>query len=402
MVVRAMCLRFSCLLQCCIALATAGLALGASAQSASSVYSRVHNSVGIVLVSTFEGQLVASGSAVTVAPQTMVTNKHVLLPGHRYQVYVNGSTYEAYMTTCDSTQDLCLLDVRKLDAQPVEFADANKFAVGDPVYAIGAPNEIGNIVGVSAATKQKRVSAPQLTLSNGLITALRPVDDGNIIQTNAAISPGSSGGGLFDASGRLVGITSFYMTRGTDLNMALPVNWVARLGVSGAPPGSTSPTPSSSDDVSASNYVVPSTPTRDSDDAAPAPSPVSPPATATPPVSETADHTTMYYALGGGSAVLLALFAMRRRSFEDDITELPASMHAPAPADPLLQRFIDEAGQEVERNQPDSALWDAVVAEHPGDQTMARRTYIKRRAARLLSQEKDRQWAEAARRSQTS
>jgi hypothetical protein len=404
MVVHATRLRFSNLLQFCLALAAAGLASGVSAQNASSVYSRVHNSVGIVLVSTFEGQLVASGSAVTVAPQTMVTNKHVLMPGYRYQVYLNGSTYEAYMTTCDKTQDLCLLDVRKLDAQPVEFADPSQFAVGDPVYAIGAPNEIGNVFGVSAATKQKRVSAPQLTLSNGLITALRPVDDGNVIQTNAAISPGSSGGGLFDANGRLVGITSFYMTKGTDLNMALPVNWVARLGVSGAPPGSTNTTPSSADYVSAPSYVAPSssTPTQGTDDATPAPQPASSVALATPSVSESTDHTTLYYALGGAGVVVLGLFAMRHRSLEEEIVERPVSMRTPAPTDPLLQRFIAEATQELDQNKADPTLWDTVVVEHAGDKSMARRTYIKRRAARLLSQEKDRQWAEAARRSQTS
>lgn len=370
----------------------------ATAQNANIVYNNAARSVGIVLVDTFEGQLVGSGSAVTVAPQTMVTNRHVLLPGHRYQVYIGGSVLDAEAGICDSTQDLCLLSVPRLDARPVEFAEADRFSVGDPVYAIGAPNELGNIVGVSQATKQKSYSPPQVTLSNGIITALRPVEDGRIIQTNAAISPGSSGGGLFDAQGRLVGITTFAMRSGQGLNMALPVNWVERLGVSGAPRTTETGIPVQMPAAVAINRTPPSVSSSEPEPvaisaAAPVPAAIQPPAT---PVEYASATPYFWIAL---PVILIALWMLRRRRSEAvDEDYIPPVAAAPSPA---LQPFMSAAEQELDQNQPDLTLWNSIIADSKGNMDAARRSYITRRAARLLSEEKDRQWAAAARQNST-
>lgn len=366
------------------------------AESANTVYAQVSRSVGIVLVSTFEGQLVGSGSAVTVAPQTMVTNRHVLLSGHRYQVYVGGYILDAEAGICDSTQDLCLLSIPKLEARPVEFADASTFSVGDVVYTIGAPNEISNIVGVSQATNQKSYSPPQLSLSNGLITALRPVEDGKIIQTNAAISPGSSGGGLFDTSGRLVGITTFAMRNGQGLNMALPVNWVARLGVSGSPRIS----------EAAAQVQMPASPSFSRDPA---------PVTETESVPQEIETSVAApgqnknsgpaeagsmtrYAWGAIPLGLLAIWLLRRRRQDDDDDFATPIMPPPPEA---LQRFMTEAEQELDQNRPNLTLWNLMIADNKGNMEAARRSYIERRAARLLSEEKDKQWAAAAQQNPT-
>lgn len=371
----------------------------AYAQTANNVYAQVKRSVGIVIVSTFEGQLVGSGSAVTVASQTMVTNRHVLIPGHRYQVYTSGGIHEAYMTICDSTQDLCLLEVRSLEAAPVEFGDANRLGVGDTVYAIGAPNEIGNIVGVANATKQKSYSAPQLTLSNGLITALRPVEDGNIIQTNAAMSPGSSGGGLFDAQGRLIGITTFMMRSGQSLNMALPVNWVERLGVKGATRAADVGMPAAQEAFAQrpqTNSPASGTqPVQEPDIQVQAPA--SSPVIHSPPPAES---MLSRYWWAGLPILLILIYLYRRRSSEAD-NEYYEPRPA-APANPLLQRFLDEAQQELDQNRPDLNLWNGVLADNKGNMQAASQSYIERRAARLLSMEKDKQWAAAARQSQAT
>lgn len=370
----------------------------ATAQNANVVYNNAARSVGIVLVGTFEGQLVGSGSAVTVAPQTMVTNRHVLLPGHRYQVYIGGSVLDAETGICDSTQDLCLLSVPRLDARPVEFAEADRFSVGDPVYAIGAPNELGNIVGVSQATKQKSYSPPQVTLSNGIITALRPVEDGRIIQTNAAISPGSSGGGLFDAQGRLVGITTFAMRSGQGLNMALPVNWVERLGVSGAPRTTETGIPVQMPAAVAINRTPPSVSSSEPEPvaisaAAPVAAVIQPPAT---PAERASATPYFWIAL---PVILIALWILRRRRSEAvDEDYIPPVAAAPSPA---LQPFMSAAEQELDQNQPDLTLWNSIIADSKGNMDAARRSYITRRAARLLSEEKDRQWAAAARQNST-
>jgi len=91
-----------------------------------------------------------------------------------------------------------------LRAPPVVLGTAKKLKVGQRVYAIGAPEDL------------------ELTLSEGLISSLRPHEGSEYIQTSAAISLGSSGGGLFDDQGQLIGITTFYHAEGQNLNFALP------------------------------------------------------------------------------------------------------------------------------------------------------------------------------------
>jgi len=88
---------------------------------------------------------------------------------------------------------------------------SSSLAVGERVYAIGAPEGL------------------ELTLSEGVISGLRDFDGAHVIQTSAPVSPGSSGGGLFDAHGHLIGITTFSMKEGQNLNFALPTEWVDAL-----------------------------------------------------------------------------------------------------------------------------------------------------------------------------
>ncbi len=98
-----------------------------------------------------------------------------------------------------------------MTAQPVLIGSTKALKVGSRVYAIGTPEGLDR------------------TLSEGIISGLRPVEGGHYLQITAPISPGSSGGGLFDEEGRLIGLTSFYMAEGQQLNFAVPVEWVDGL-----------------------------------------------------------------------------------------------------------------------------------------------------------------------------
>ncbi len=75
--------------------------------------------------------------------------------------------------------------------------------MGDPVYTVGAPSGLDR------------------TLGDGLISGLRSGEGRHYIQTTAPISPGSSGGGLFDENGNLIGITTLYIEEGQALNFAI-------------------------------------------------------------------------------------------------------------------------------------------------------------------------------------
>jgi len=78
--------------------------------------------------------------------------------------------------------------------------------IGEPVITIGSPGGFSN------------------TLSNGIISQLRLLDGQKLVQTTAAISGGSSGGGLFDAKGNLIGITTFKIRDAESLNFAISID----------------------------------------------------------------------------------------------------------------------------------------------------------------------------------
>jgi len=87
---------------------------------------------------------------------------------------------------------------QRLDSRPYSH-----LSVGEPVYTIGSPSGLEN------------------TLGEGIVSGLRNKKGMKYIQTSAPISPGSSGGGLFDIYGNLVGITTFLLEDAQNLNFAL-------------------------------------------------------------------------------------------------------------------------------------------------------------------------------------
>ncbi len=201
--------------------------------SAQQIFKRVSPSVMVVESLDAQGKVLALGSGVVIGPSDwfaahapavvnrVVTNRHVIEDGVSFRVEHDGKQWPAKLVRVDPDRDLAELSVAGLAAPVVTVLDSSKLAVGETVYAIGAPEGL------------------ELTISEGLISGLRDFDKGQVIQTSAAISPGSSGGGLFDAQGRLVGITTFYLKEGQSLNFALPAEWTLALDRQPASPSRT-------------------------------------------------------------------------------------------------------------------------------------------------------------------
>ena len=172
----------------------------------------------------------AQGSGVVIGTNEVATNCHVV--SGATEIFVRQAadarsreTYRmaAKLTAQNETRDLCILLVDELSippaAKPVPLGAARNVSIGEEVYAIGAPRGL------------------ELSLSRGIISQLRGEGGKRaapIIQTDAAISPGSSGGGLFDQDGKLIGITTFKAsgTRTEGLSFAVPVEWVIELTAS--------------------------------------------------------------------------------------------------------------------------------------------------------------------------
>jgi len=188
-------------------------AFGAAPEEVFRIASR---SVVVVQVHDERGRTLATGSGVVIAPERVATNCHVVRPkGLRGpRIYLAGAGRELRNASIEQGSDgadVCILRVRHLAAPPVTAGSVAKLRVGQPIYAIGAPQGL------------------DLTLSGGLVSALRTIRGELFVQTDAAISPGSSGGGLFDSGGNLVGITTFYVQDGQNLNFAIPVDRVLQV-----------------------------------------------------------------------------------------------------------------------------------------------------------------------------
>jgi TPR repeat protein len=150
-------------------------------------------------------QGVSQGSAVAISSRNVVTNCHVLDKMTSFGTKIDGQVILFKLFKKADKQDLCVL-TSNANFPPVKsIRKFESLKVGEKVYAIGSPEGLEN------------------TLTEGLISGLRKDKGIRLIQTSAAISHGSSGGGLFDSTGQLIGITSSGI-EGTNLNFAISID----------------------------------------------------------------------------------------------------------------------------------------------------------------------------------
>lgn len=181
------------------------------AKTPGEVYEQAAKSTVVVQNLDGKGKSQGMGSGVILPDRDVVTNCHVVKGASQLKVRIDNKAYPATLRYSDWDRDVCSLGVPGISAPAVVMGSSKTLKVGAKVYAIGAPQGL------------------ELTLSDGIVSSLREVAGGRYIQTTAAISPGSSGGGLFDENGTLVGLTTFYLAEGQNLNFAVPVEWVKEL-----------------------------------------------------------------------------------------------------------------------------------------------------------------------------
>ncbi|MFC4947482.1 S1C family serine protease [Pseudonocardia sp. GCM10023141] len=163
-----------------------------------------------------------SGSAVVVnGDGVLVTNAHVVGDARRGRAdFVDGTQVQVEVVGTDPLSDLAVLraaDPSELP-EPVRLGDADELVVGQLVVAVGNP------LGLAGSVTAGVVSALGRALPTRSGSAGRVVED--VIQTDAALNPGNSGGALADATGRVVGINT--AVAGVGLGLAVPVNATTR------------------------------------------------------------------------------------------------------------------------------------------------------------------------------
>ena len=169
------------------------------------------------------GQFVTEGAGsgvIITANGYIATNNHVIDGASKITVLLkDGSEYDATLVGRDVKTDLAVIKINAEKLQPAVYGDSNKLVVGELAVAIGNP--LGQLGG---------------TVSEGIISALsRSIDiDGemmSLLQTTAAVNPGNSGGGLFNAYGELIGVVNA-KSSGSDIEgigFAIPANTVKTI-----------------------------------------------------------------------------------------------------------------------------------------------------------------------------
>lgn len=175
--------------------------------------------------STFYGKVegTSQGSGVIISEDGyIITNNHVIENSSSVEVVLSANeTISAEIIGADSKTDLAIIKIDKEDLPYATLADSSQLVIGQEVIAIGNPLGLG------------------ISVSNGIISALqKEVYINNVymdlIQTNAAVNEGNSGGGLFDLNGNLIGIVNAKTSSSLSSNVegmgyAIPSNTIIKV-----------------------------------------------------------------------------------------------------------------------------------------------------------------------------
>jgi len=177
----------------------------AQSKTAQEVYRQVNPSIFTIYSVNSETQSVESfGSAVAIKPSILATNCHILFKGDRAYVEYNDQKQRVRLVYKDVKRDICLLQLKDANFPTVPIRRAGQVQIGEPVYAIGNPMGLHK------------------SLSRGIISNKHSWRGINLLQTDASIAKGSSGGGLFDSEGRLIGLTTLMAVEADDISLAIP------------------------------------------------------------------------------------------------------------------------------------------------------------------------------------
>ena len=205
-------------------LAVAGLALALTAltrdRSRSFLTSIAHQVPGVITLVTYDAKdrTLSQGSGFLLTPDGLAaSNFHVLEDAARADATLgDGRKFQVVRVHAyDADRDLVVFQLGRPRGRDIErpsglhaltLGATSGLKVGDRIATISSPKGLSN------------------TVSDGLVSAIRDDDGQRLIQISAPISPGSSGGPVFDFSGKVVGIATLQMTEGQNLNFATPID----------------------------------------------------------------------------------------------------------------------------------------------------------------------------------
>jgi S1-C subfamily serine protease len=177
-------------------------------------------SPGVVLIkgTTSSGEILGTGFIIS-SDGKIATNLHVVenLKNGGVQL-ASGEKFDSFSVLAfDARKDIAIIKIPGFDLPTAVLGNSNNVQVGEPVLAVGSPLGL------------------QGTVTTGVISSMRddPAGGGfKVLQTDASVNPGNSGGPLVNSQAEVIGIVTFKIRGGENLNFAIPINYLRGLAES--------------------------------------------------------------------------------------------------------------------------------------------------------------------------
>lgn len=178
------------------------------------IYEKVNNAVVIVLAYDSGGNLINQGSGVVIKDDGyIITNYHIMKNASKASV-VHGNLFEnAELIGGDEESDILFIKISKSYLSVIATPETEEIKIGQKIYAIGSPMGYEN------------------TISDGIVSGYRKFDKIDLIQITASISPGSSGGAVVNSRGELIGISTYTISEGQNINFAIPIGVIGEIEI---------------------------------------------------------------------------------------------------------------------------------------------------------------------------
>ncbi len=162
-----------------------------------------------------------AGSGFIISEEGLVlTNHHVVEKSRGVEVFLSdGRNFKGSVVATDKFSDLALIRIEASNLKPLELGDSESLKVGQLVFAIGSPLGIWG---------EPTVTMGVVSAKNRSIKTKYGIIEG-LIQTDAAVNPGNSGGPLVDLEGKAVGVVSAMLPYARGIGFAIPISYVKKM-----------------------------------------------------------------------------------------------------------------------------------------------------------------------------
>ncbi len=187
--------------------------IGQTALTTAQIARKVSPTVVVIQGKTDSGEVLGSGFILSTDGK-LVTNFHVIRDMNSASVQLaNGKLLGSVaVLATDEAHDLAILQLPASDLPALELGNSDTLSVGEPLVIVGSPNGLEG------------------TVTAGILSSVRDLGDGfKLLQTDAAVNPGNSGGPVLNSKGQAIGVVSFQLRSTQGLNFAIPINYVREL-----------------------------------------------------------------------------------------------------------------------------------------------------------------------------